>query len=83
MENNGMQEHMHADGSKCNCNSWGGMHGRHGHWKYMLVKILVAIFIFWAGAQFGELKAMLHGAYGNYGGVYNTRGAMMGGTWSY
>ncbi|OYV63817.1 MAG: hypothetical protein B7X03_00050 [Parcubacteria group bacterium 21-58-10] len=43
-------------------------HGRH-HWAHIAIKILVAIFIFWCGVQFGELRGMLHGSYGNgYGG---------------
>lgn len=47
-----------------------GMCG-HGHWGHIIIKVLVAIFIFWCGVQFGELKAALHGGYygnsGNYG----------------
>ncbi len=34
-----------------------------GHWGHIVIKILVALFIFWAGVQFGELKAMVRGAY--------------------
>ena len=34
------------------------------HWAYIVIKILVALFIFWAGVQFGELKAMIHQNYG-------------------
>ena len=42
-----------------------------GHWVHIIVKILVAVFIFWCGVQFGELKGALHDRYpqqyGNYG----------------
>ena len=52
--------------SKCGHDMCGGMCGRH-HWKHVLIKILVALFIFWAGVQFGELKGILHGGYASYG----------------
>lgn len=39
------------------------------HWMHVIIKILVALFIFWCGVQFGELKALLHQAgYGMMGG---------------
>lgn len=43
------------------------MHGGHRHWKYVVIKILVALFIFWCGVQFGELKALVRGGYSGYG----------------
>ena len=60
------------------------------HWGHILIKVLVALFIFWAGVQFGELKGILHDSYG-YGMMgayrtntgqntfYGTPGGMMGG----
>jgi len=48
---------------KENCGCF--MHG-HCNWMHMVIKIAVALIIFWAGVQFGELKAILHGGYGNY-----------------
>jgi len=39
------------------------MYGNH-HWVHIVIKIAVALIIFWAGVQFGELKGMLHGGYG-------------------
>ncbi len=36
----------------------------HGHWGNMLVKVLVAVFIFWCGVQFGQLKSFVR--QGNY-----------------
>ena len=52
-----------------------GVHGTCGqhHWMHIVIKIAIALIIFWAGVQFGELKGLIHGAYGGYG-----RG-MMGG----
>ena len=73
MENKDMQ-----GGSQCNCgcgHGMGGMYG-HRHGMHILVRVLVAIFIFWAGVQFGELRGMLHGNYSNGYGY-----GMMGG-WS-
>jgi len=53
----------------------GGMCRQH-HWMHIIIKILVALFIFWVGVQFGELKGVLRGTYGNYGygmmGAYTT-----------
>ncbi len=51
------------------------MHGR-GHWGHILIKVLVAVFIFWCGVQFGELKALFHGGYSGYGmmGTYSATG---------
>jgi hypothetical protein len=42
----------------------------------VIIKILVALFIFWCGVQFGELKALIHAAYG----YQSFGGGMMG--WS-
>lgn len=45
----------------------------HRHWGHVLIRIVIAIFIFWAGVQFGELRGMLrseyygHGMGGSYG----------------
>lgn len=41
---------------------------RHRHWQHIIIKVLVALFIFWAGVQFGELKALVHSYLGGYGG---------------
>ena len=40
--------------------AWCDMHG-HSSWGNTVVKILLALFIFWCGVQFGELKALVHG----------------------
>lgn len=73
-----------------------GMCGQH-HWMHIIIKILIALFIFWCGVQFGELKSMLRAAYynGGYGygmmnsygvnrsqGYYGVPVGMMGG-WTY
>ena len=62
------------EGAECEKCGHCFMHG-HGrrHWGHILVKVLVAVFIFWCGVQFGELKSVLHGGYG-YG--YNGYGMM-------
>ena len=67
------------EGQECgHCGMCG--HGRGGmcghHLMHVIVKILVAVFIFWCGVQFGELRGMLHG---NYSDGYGY--GMMGG-WS-
>jgi hypothetical protein len=72
----------------------GGMCRQH-HWMHIIIKILVALFIFWCGVQFGELKSVIHNAYygsgygygmmSSFGGernqVYITPGMMSG--WAY
>jgi hypothetical protein len=48
----------------------GTMCGHH-HWAHIIIRIIVAFFIFWCGVQFGELKASVHGGnmyYRSYGG---------------
>ncbi len=57
----------------CGGHGMGYMHG-HRHWAHIIIKICVALFIFWCGVQFGELKALLHGGYSSFGGY-----EMMGG----
>lgn len=74
----------------------GGMCSQH-HWMHIIIKIFVALFIFWAGVQFGELKsairsALWDGGYGygmmsSYGlernqGYYGIPAGMMG-NWTY
>ena len=49
------------------------------HWKHLIIKIAIAIFIFWCGIQFGELRAMLRGAYQGYGPTTGYSGGMMRG----
>lgn len=80
----------------CDKNHMSGMCGQH-YWMHVIIKICVALFIFWCGVQFGELKSMLRSAFhtGGYGyGMMSAYGidrgqdfyyggpAMMGG-WSY
>jgi len=48
-----------------NCAFWGRMNSRY-LWVHIIIKILVAIFIFWCGVQFGELKGAFHGGYPGY-----------------
>lgn len=74
----------------------GGMCGQR-HWMHVVIKIFIALFIFWCGVQFGELKSMIRAAYlgGGYGygmmssygidrnqGQYGVPGGMMNG-WLY
>jgi len=44
-----------------------GVGGGHHHWMHIVIKVAIAVFVFWAGMQFGELKGMLRGSYGGYG----------------
>jgi len=78
MDTKDMKEH-----SGCgDCGSWG--HGlgmgtcSHNHWAHIIIKIFVAIFIFWAGVQFGELKGMIRADYG-YGHGYGMMGSYSNG----
>jgi hypothetical protein len=62
---------------------WGRTCGR-GHWGHIIIKILVALFIFWAGVQFGELKSVLRAAYSNYGyGMMSSYGGNEGQSYYY
>ncbi len=86
---------MKGEGGGCPMCEKGAMYGgmcRQHHWMHVIIKVLVAIFIFWCGVQFGELKALLHGSYGYGGGMmsayrdnsgqnyfYGTSGGMMNG----
>ena len=80
MDNKDMKEH-----SGCgDCGSWShgtgmGMCG-HTHWAHIVIKIFVAIFIFWAGVQFGELKGMIRAEYSGsgYGNGYGMMGSYDG-----
>ncbi len=49
------------------CSSCGGGLWGHHHWGHMLIKLIIVLFIFWAGVQFGELKFMIQNSY--YGGM--------------
>ncbi len=80
-----MKEH----GGGCMCSMCGGGMWGHHHWGHMLVKLVIVLFIFWAGVQFGELKAIVEnsnfgpmmGGWGGYSNVYPVQGTTMGG-WS-
>ena len=54
----------------------GGMCGQH-HWMHIIIKIFVALFIFWCGVQFGELKSAIRNAY--YGSGYGMMSGWSGG----
>lgn len=81
MDTKEMQGH-----SECgNCGACG-----HGHSRHILIKVLIGLFIFWLGVQFGELKSVLRAGYfqhgygmmGSYGGsgqdYYGGPGMMSG-----
>jgi hypothetical protein len=62
---------------------WGGMCGQH-HWMHVIIKIFVALFIFWCGVQFGELKSTIRAAYYNSGyGMMNSYGLERGQNYYY
>ncbi|MCX6788162.1 MAG: hypothetical protein NT108_03310 [Candidatus Kaiserbacteria bacterium] len=71
METKNMQGHAECGG----CGAGGhGMCGR-GHWGHRIAKILVVLFIFWLGVQYGELKGMLRATYSNGGYGYGMMGS--------
>jgi hypothetical protein len=55
------------------------------HWSHMVIRVLIVLFIFWAGMEFGEVRAMLRAdGYGGYGQMMmsdggNPYGGMRGG----
>jgi hypothetical protein len=55
-------QHMHGENGNSECErcGWNG----HRHWRHVIIRILVALFIFWCGVQFGELKAIIQTAAG-------------------
>jgi len=56
---------MHEEHAGCSdCHHHGSSDQR--HWRHIVIRILVALFIFWAGVQFGELKALVR-SYAGYG----------------
>jgi hypothetical protein len=81
---------MATNGNCATCEK-SGICAQH-HVLHIVVKIFIALFIFWCGIQFGEVRSMLRAAsYGTYGygmmGAYGERNrvyvapAMMSG-WS-
>jgi hypothetical protein len=73
-----MEKETHGHNEHCGkCHgAWGDMGGT-GHWGHIAIKVLVALFIFWCGVQFGELKGIMHGGYSPYGGGYGGYGSGM------
>lgn|GEM_PF-1979240 len=84
----------HGEGCTCGCqNGMCGCHGGmcgglwgHYHWGHMIIKLFIVLFIFWAGMQFGELKAAVDNfegggmGYGHSSYYLNgAQGDMMGG----
>ena len=61
MDTKDMQGHEGC--GDCHHGMAGAMCGK-GHWGHIVIKILVALFIFWAGVQFGELRGMIRAEYG-------------------
>ncbi|NNM83781.1 hypothetical protein HKL94_00995 [Candidatus Parcubacteria bacterium] len=59
-----MQKHS-EDCSVCHGYGMRGGMCRH-HFGHILIKLLIAVFIFWCGVQFGELEGILHDGYGNF-----------------
>ncbi|MFA5942060.1 MAG: hypothetical protein WC798_00065 [Candidatus Paceibacterota bacterium] len=66
-------EHKAGNGECAKCGM--GMCGEK-HWMHVVIKIAIALIIFWAGVQFGELKGMLRATYGGYSGVNYGYGMM-------
>ena len=68
MDNNTTQGH--PEGCKCGVCHGNAMLGcacGRRHWVRILIKVVIIVFVFWAGVQFGELKGMLRGEYYRYG----------------
>ncbi len=81
-----MENEQDRGAKKCGCGCSGCGEGGcwygagwcgHGNWKHALMKIVVAIFIFWCGVQFGALRSYWHGGYGMMNG-YGTGGSYYG-----
>ncbi len=71
-----MKENMEGDCPMCQKHGMrGGMCGQH-HWMHIIIKIFVALFIFWCGVQFGELKSAIKNAY--YGSGYGMMSSFSG-----
>ena|ERR1700722_17589002 len=53
------------------------------HWSHMLIRVLILLFVFWAGIEFGELRALVRmdsSMMGGWGTVQQVhRMDMMGG----
>lgn len=65
-----MDKEMKGDCPMCQKGWMGsGMCGQH-HWMHIIIKIAVALLIFWCGVQFGELKSAVRNAYSYYGGGF-------------
>lgn len=62
-----------TQGDSKNCGSGGmcgkgcGIYGGGRHWMHVVVKIAIALIVFWAGVQFGELKAIVRSGYSQSG----------------
>lgn len=65
---------MEKENGSCQMCSMHGTIGRN-HWMHVVIKISIALIVFWAGVQFGELRATVRG--GEYG--YRMMGGYYGG----
>lgn len=74
-----MDKDKNVHGEGCMCGMCGGGLWGHHHWGHMLIKLIIVLFIFWAGVQFGELKSMVENSYysGMMGGWGGQGGNMM------
>jgi hypothetical protein len=74
-----MEIKEHGEGCVCGaCQGHGatcGMWGHH-HWGHMIIKFFIVLFIFWAGVQFGELKATVDNFYSGGMGGWGGRNAV-------
>lgn len=72
-----MNESQGHGAGKCdNCHehdTCGGMCWHH-HGRHIIIRILVALFIFWCGVQFGELKSSIRGEFNQQGYGYPMMG---------
>ena len=64
-----------CDGGCCEGSSAWGMYGGHHHGAgHLIVKLIIIVFVFWAGVQFGALKAVADGRADGYQRGYGMMG---------
>lgn len=73
----------HPEGCRCYmCQSHGAMCcGGHHHRGRFVVKLLLVVLIFWAGSEYGEMKAFRHSGYRHSPAMMGSYESGEGGSW--